>query len=367
MSEKHNSRKKKKYPIEVRELKKGKSYRVRLPTELGRVRIKLGNEWEGFTYDDAVRAYQSIIGQIAQRKFKIKDTQPSADFKDFTQEYLNNLNTKKDDTSRERLYIKHLDDFFGHRALSTITPADIDSYIGRRLYHISSSTVRKEFYFLRKLFREASMPRWIPITNLSEDFVNPCVGLKPPSPNPPRAMIVNEAEIERLLDKSPNEVAKAIILFAIYSGCRQGEILPLQEKQVNWDKGFIYWPKTKNRKPKNLPLSPALEKILKEVPRFNDSPFFFCSPKLGKPYTKGGFASIFNRMRKWADLKELRFHDLRRVFGTKLAELGYTEKDIADLLGHEDTRSTRIYVKIVDKRRKEAMERVDFGTLLSAE
>ena len=39
------------------------------------------------------------------------------------------------------------------------------------------------------------------------------------------------------------------------------------------------------------------------------------------------------------------------------------EKDIAELLGHSDTRSTKIYVEITDKRKREAIESIEYEGL----
>ena len=101
-----------------------------------------------------------------------------------------------------------------------------------------------------------------------------------------------------------------------------------------------------------------LEQIIKETPRVEDSPYIFCSPKLKKPYTKDGFVNIFRRITERTGMEDLHFHDLRRVFGTKLAESGYREKDIAELLGHATTLSTKIYVDITEERKKEAIRSV---------
>lgn len=352
------------YPIQVRKHKRGESYRFKLPSGFGRKWVKLGSSWEGCTYQDAVRAYKSIMGDIAKRRFGIRETKEGVYFKEFAKAFLEDLKTKKDDVSRQALFISNLNEFFGDKLLTLIQPSDIKAYIDSRLKKASPGTVRKEFYFLRKMFSTAISPEWTPVSQVDEHFQNPCNGIKPPKDNKPRQRVASEKEIKKLLEQSPNEVVRHIILFALYSGCRQGEILTLKEDQVNWESGYIHWPETKNQEPKNLPLSPALEKILKEVPRVEDSPHFFCSPKLKKPYTKDGMVNVFRRMTKRAGLKDLHFHDLRRIFGTKLAEQGYREKDIAELLGHKTTRSTTVYVEIAEERKKDAMKSVVYGSIL---
>ncbi len=358
MSKKGKNKKNNRYPIIIRKYKKGESYRIKLPAELGSKFIKLGSSWEGFTYNDAVKAYKSIMGDIAKRKYSIGGTKIGTGFKKFTQAYLEDLKTKKDNISRERIYVSHYWESFGKTPLTAISSSDIKAYLDKRLKKVSPGTVRKEFYFLRKIFKLAARTEWWSISNLDDTFKNPCDGVTPPKENVARYRIASDKEIIKLLEHSPSEVIKNIILFAIYSGCRQGEILQLKEEQVNWEQGYIHWPQTKNMKPKDLPLSPTIEEILRDVPRVEESPYFFCSPRNGEPYTKDGFVTIFNRIRERAGLRNLHFHDLRRVFGTKLAEQGYKEKDIAELLGHSDTRSTKVYIEIAEERKKEAIKTV---------
>lgn len=363
VNKKGKNKKNSKYPIIIRKYKKGESYRIKLPAELGSKFIKLGSSWEGFTYNDAVKAYKSIMGDIAKRKYDIAGTKIGAGFKKFTKAYLEDLKDKKDNITNERIHVSHLNKFFKNTPLTAISSSDVKGYMDGRLKKVSPGTARKEFFFLRKVFRLAALPEWWKLSNLDDTFKNPCDGVSPPKENVARQRLASDEEIKKLLEHSPNEVIKNIILFAVYSGCRQGEILQLKENQVSWEIGNINWPKTKNQKPKNLPLSPKMEEILREVPRVEGSPYFFCSPKNQKPYTKDGFVTIFSRIKERAGLKDINFHDLRRVFGTKLAEKGYREKDIAELLGHSDTRSTKTYIDIAEKRKKEAIKTVEIRGL----
>ena len=155
-----NKRKAGKYPIEVRKLKEGYSFRFRFPAEFGGGWVSVGTTKQGCTYKDAVRDYQSVMSDIARRKFKIRDTKPGALLKEFTTKFLMDLKEKKEKTDREGLYITHFNNHFGTRPLTAIKPADVKSYIDKRLKQISSGTARKEFYYLRKIFKEAAKPEW---------------------------------------------------------------------------------------------------------------------------------------------------------------------------------------------------------------
>ncbi len=57
-----------------------------------------------------------------------------------------------------------------------------------------------------------------------------------------------------------------------------------------------------------------------------------------------------------AGIENFRFHDLRHIAGTRLAELGVGIETIRDILGHADIRTTLIYVHAVDRRKVKAVE-----------
>lgn len=82
----------------------------------------------------------------------------------------------------------------------------------------------------------------------------------------------------------------------------------------------------------------------------------FINPHTGKPYTdvKRAFASACED----AGIVGLRWHDLRHTFGTRMAEAGYSEATIAELMGHCDTKTTRRYTHATDKAKRAAVEAV---------
>jgi integrase len=79
-------------------------------------------------------------------------------------------------------------------------------------------------------------------------------------------------------------------------------------------------------------------------------------PKQGKPYTDPKKA--FGTACRLAGINNLHWHDLRHTFGTKLAEAGFSEATIADLMGHSDPETTRRYTHATDRAKRAAVEAV---------
>jgi len=87
--------------------------------------------------------------------------------------------------------------------------------------------------------------------------------------------------------------------------------------------------------------------------------YVFVSPKTGMPYTdvKKGFAAACSL----AGIHDLHWHDLRHTFGTRLAEGGYSESTIAELMGHSDPKTTRRYTHATERAKHEAVEAARVG------
>jgi site-specific recombinase XerD len=68
-----------------------------------------------------------------------------------------------------------------------------------------------------------------------------------------------------------------------------------------------------------------------------------------------GFKSAWSTVRHKAGMKRFHFHDLRHTFGTNLLTAGGGLKDVKELLGHQDIRSTDRYAHL-SLRRKEDIQ-----------
>src|SRR5262245_38405779 len=67
----------------------------------------------------------------------------------------------------------------------------------------------------------------------------------------------------------------------------------------------------------------------------------------------------FNSVRQSAEIKDLRFHDLRRTFGTWLAKKRVPIHEIARRLGHTDIETTFIYLGMTKDSLETAANAID--------
>ena len=163
---------------------------------------------------------------------------------------------------------------------------------------------------------------------------NPVDRVKMPPSSPARNRRLEDSEFDRLEEaakQTKNPHIWPVIVFAIETGMRRGEILGLQWEHVDLDRRIAYLPLTKNGGSREVPLSTKAAEVLARQRQRNDTPSPF-------PVTPNGFRLAWDRLRGRAGLYDLRFHDLRHEAISRLFELGLNIPEVAVISGHKDPR-----------------------------
>jgi integrase len=69
----------------------------------------------------------------------------------------------------------------------------------------------------------------------------------------------------------------------------------------------------------------------------------FGHPQTGRPYDASRLRKRFKAAVMRAEIRPIRFHDLRHTFGTRMAAAGAPLRNIQEWMGHGDYKSTLIY------------------------
>jgi integrase len=163
---------------------------------------------------------------------------------------------------------------------------------------------------------------------------NPVDRVKMPSSSPTRDRRLEVGEFDRLEEaakQTRNPHIWPVIVFAIETGMRRGEILGLQWEHVDLDRRIVFLPLTKNGSSREVPLSTKAAEVLIRQRQRNDTPLPF-------PVTANGFRLAWDRLRRRAGLSDLRFHDLRHEAISRFFELGLNIPEVAVISGHKDPR-----------------------------
>jgi integrase len=154
-----------------------------------------------------------------------------------------------------------------------------------------------------------------------------------------------------------SEVERVLYLTAAMTGMRQGELLALRWMDVDWMahrvrvrrnfvRGKFGTPKSK-RSSRSIPLADEvareLELLFQRSSYQSDDELVFAHPHTGKPIDRSQLLKRFKSALTRAGVREVRFHDLRHTFGTRMAAAGVPMRTLQEWMGHRDFKTTLIY------------------------
>ncbi|HAT9546856.1 TPA: tyrosine-type recombinase/integrase [Legionella pneumophila subsp. pneumophila] len=179
---------------------------------------------------------------------------------------------------------------------------------------------------------------------------NPVLKIKKQPESQGRVRYLDDNERSRLLEackESANKQLHTIVVLALSTGMRKGEILNLKRRDVFLNEGFLILEKTKNKERRRVPIIGYTHEVLAQhlkIARL-DSDYVFPSKNGKQP---------IDIKRPWevavskALVTDFRFHDLRHSCASYLAMNGATQRDLMEVLGHKTVQMTKRYSHLSD-------------------
>jgi len=205
------------------------------------------------------------------------------------------------------------------RYLSTLKSSDFANYRDNRLIIVCGTTVNKELNLLAKIIDTARRD-W------SINMDNPVRIIQRPKNNRARDRRPKEEELRLILNTTKSEQLRHIILFAIETAMRRGEICKARWSHLDLSKRILKIPQTKTGVPRTIPLSSKAIEILQTLPNNNESIFGLQSESISQ---------AFERACRRANIIDLNFHDLRHEAVSRLFEKGFSLPEVAAISGHK--------------------------------
>ena len=184
---------------------------------------------------------------------------------------------------------------------------------------------------------------------------NPCSGIKKLN-ELSRLKTLSDSDIQKLISGATNKLTQDLITFLIYTGCRKGEALNLKWDDVDLKNDVIAIKGTKTKYDRYIPISKPLKTLLGGIEKRQDCLYVFNNDGV----KLGDFKKSFHTACRNADLKDLRIHDLRHVFASKMVMNGTSLFITGELLGHRTTQMTKRYSHLVPETLRKAVDDV-FG------
>lgn len=165
---------------------------------------------------------------------------------------------------------------------------------------------------------------------------NPALRLIKLKENPGRDRVLTEDEITRLLASSRQSQSPylyCIILLSLTTGARQGEILNLEWRHIDFENKIAYIKESKNGRPRSIALCDPVIIELKQLYQMRDP----LKPRVFASKTAFGRIDIkkaWQQALKRASISNCRAHDMRHTFCTYAAAKGASNLQLQTATGH---------------------------------
>jgi integrase len=215
------------------------------------------------------------------------------------------------------------------KKLSSITSADFASYRDDRLKLVKPKSLKTELSPIHNMFEVARDEWGLPLRE------NPLDKVKLKAVDNRRERRLKEGELERILEAArsrKNPYIIPIILFALETAMRRGEILALRWDDVDLKRSCVTVREAKNGYSRTIPLTPAACALVQGIPGERES------KQRVFPTSANAVRLSWQRITRTAGIEDLHFHDLRHEAISRFFELGLTVPEVASISGHRDAR-----------------------------
>jgi integrase len=294
-------------------------------------------------------AYEAMLRHKLARGLpigKLVDEKQEQTFEEFARQWLVQYVTtnNKPSEQRNRRYIMNsvIIPFFGGKRLKEITARTIEQYKAIKLKEgLSNKTIKNHLTLLNRCL--ATAYEWLALSGSPPK-------IRWPKCAPPDMNFLSFDECELLLSAAEG-LDYEMILTALRTGMRQGELKGLQWSSINWENRSIAVRHSLDSYTKAL-LSPKSNRI-RHIPmdadvyevlfwRKKETGYVF-SDREGRPFLHNRLNVRLRKVCAKAGLRKIGWHTLRHTFASHLAMRGVPLTAVKELLGHSSITTTMRY------------------------
>lgn len=161
-------------------------------------------------------------------------------------------------------------------------------------------------------------------------------------------------KLAQAIDSESNVYIKAAIWLYLLTGVRREELLKVRWTDLDSARCELRISDTKNNQPHYVPLSTHAMNLIQRIPRLDGNPYILPGRVTGKPIVN--ITKPWLRIRKLAEIEDVRLHDLRRTCGSWLAQSGNSLQLIGKVLNHKNLKTTEVYARLAEDQVRTALE-----------
>jgi integrase len=223
-----------------------------------------------------------------------------------------------------------------YRTLALLSSVDVATYRDQRLAVVSPASVIRELNTLAHAI-DVARKEWG--VHLTQNVVRMIRRPAPPRGRDRRLVGDEEQRLLIAADAGRSAYMHPVIILAIETAMRQGEILSLTWDDVDLDKRVAHLALTKNGDSRDVPLSSRALQALDVL----------CVLRVDQrvvPATKSAIEQAWQHLRARAGCADLHFHDLRHEAVSRLLEKGLNVIETATISGHKELRMLQRYAHL---------------------
>ncbi len=342
--------------MSVTELEKDRLFKVRW-REAGRARSVI------------VHGSRKLAKDIERKKLTLRAENRHLDVKkeinyrmdDLIDRYWNQYGIRKKSADREKSIIEGIRSSLGKMFVREVDGSAVQEWYDNLtdVRELAANTAERHFHVMHHMMRKASTI-WAKETGVDR---NPADQVEVEHLDDTRKRYLSEEELRRLkvaLDERmfrrgtkdinrTNLRLRLLVLIAIGTGMRKGEIFRLEWRDILYAEGLIVVrAKLKKGRIRHVPMQPELAEEIRRYPAvIGEDRILPLEPGAtsGRQRADKSFADMLKR----ANIRELRFHDLRHTFASWYMMSGGDLYELSKLLGHSNVKMTERYAELAQE------------------
>ncbi len=330
-----------------------------------RVRIRLkGRPLQTATFHrltDARRWAQQTEAAIREeRYFKTREAQRHT-LADLVDRYAADVLPQKRDTRNPARYLAWWREQLGAYPLADLTPPILAEYRDKLAAGHPGAEPRSPATVVRYL---AALSHCLSVAVKEYQWLDDSPMRKVSKPQEPRGRVRFLSDDERVAllaacEESLNPYLLTVVVLALSTGMRQGEVMNLEWRDVDLARGWITLRETKNGTMRGVPLTGKALALVNEHARTRrrlDTPLLFPGTHPDKP---ANLRQPWEKALKKAGIEDFHFHDLRHSAASYLAMNGASLNEIAAVLGHKTLAMVQRYAHLSESHKAGVVERMN--------
>ncbi|OQX51659.1 MAG: hypothetical protein B5M53_10675 [Candidatus Cloacimonas sp. 4484_209] len=268
---------------------------------------------------------------IAKGKFEIQDIKHSITFMELAKIYIEYAKGNKKSWKRDITSLNKLLPYFGNMRLNDISPYKIEQYKLQRRDEVLPATVNRELACMKHMFNLAI--KW------GKTKKNPVKEVTLFKEQNRRLKFLSEDEIHRLIANCSPQL-KPLVITALSTGMRRGEIFKLKWKDIDFENNLITLSDTKSGYLREIKIDDDLKEYLLGLKSKARNEYVFLN-RNGEPYRD--VKTAFKTALRKAGIEGVTFHTLRHTFAAHHAMKGTPIPTLMKLMGHRTIAMTMRY------------------------